>query len=190
MLFNSCQFIFLFLPIALIGYFVLGKSGNKFGNIGSGDMAGAGVAGVLRDEQLAVCVAAAGVDCIQLPHRLLADLGTRARRPAIHGPDDWRRGTIFWCSALQICRLPAANLNAIFRLPSRSTSCFRSGFHSTLHPDRSWLMPTGGKVAHYALPHYALFVTVFSASDRGAHLHHKDMIPQFGARSGSGPMRI
>ena len=28
MLFNSCQFIFLFLPVALAGYFLLGRSGN------------------------------------------------------------------------------------------------------------------------------------------------------------------
>src|SRR6185312_3051084 len=36
-----------------------------------------------------------------------------------------------------------------------------------------------GKVAHYALPHYALFVTYFPHLIAGPILHHKDMIPQF-----------
>ena len=36
-----------------------------------------------------------------------------------------------------------------------------------------------GKVARYALPHYALFVTYFPHLIAGPILHHKDMIPQF-----------
>jgi D-alanyl-lipoteichoic acid acyltransferase DltB (MBOAT superfamily) len=36
-----------------------------------------------------------------------------------------------------------------------------------------------GDVAHYALPHYALFVTYFPHLIAGPILHHKDMIPQF-----------
>ena len=36
-----------------------------------------------------------------------------------------------------------------------------------------------GKVAHYALPHYALFVTYFPHLIAGPILHHRDMIPQF-----------
>jgi alginate O-acetyltransferase complex protein AlgI len=36
-----------------------------------------------------------------------------------------------------------------------------------------------GKVAHYALPYYALFVTYFPHLIAGPILHHKDMIPQF-----------
>ena len=36
-----------------------------------------------------------------------------------------------------------------------------------------------GKVAHYRLPHYALFVTYFPHLIAGPILHHSDMIPQF-----------
>ena len=36
-----------------------------------------------------------------------------------------------------------------------------------------------GKVTHYALPHYALFVTYFPHLIAGPILHHRDMIPQF-----------
>jgi alginate O-acetyltransferase complex protein AlgI len=36
-----------------------------------------------------------------------------------------------------------------------------------------------GKVGHYALPHYALFVTYFPHLIAGPILHHSDMIPQF-----------
>ena len=39
-----------------------------------------------------------------------------------------------------------------------------------------------GKVAHYALPHYALFVTYFPHLIAGPILHHRDMIPQFESR--------
>jgi alginate O-acetyltransferase complex protein AlgI len=44
-----------------------------------------------------------------------------------------------------------------------------------------------GKVAHYALPHYALFVTYFPHLIAGPILHHKDMIPQFEAADSKRP---
>ena len=75
-------------------------------------------------------------------------------------------------------------------LPPTSTRCFRPVLRSNV------LLPVGisfytftqiaflvdayrGKVARYALPHYALFVTYFPHLIAGPILHHKDMIPQF-----------
>ena len=40
-------------------------------------------------------------------------------------------------------------------------------------------MPTAARSRHYALPHYALFVTYFPHLIAGPILHHRDMIPQF-----------
>ena len=52
-----------------------------------------------------------------------------------------------------------------------------------------------GKVAHYALPHYVLFVTYFPHLIAGPILHHRDMIPQFEPRKqiaqpASDPVRV
>src|SRR5882672_4590578 len=58
---------------------------------GARDMAGAGVAGLLFRQQLAVRAAAVGVDHLQLPHRPGVDLAAAAPRAAIGGPDDRRR---------------------------------------------------------------------------------------------------
>src|ERR1700722_10328356 len=44
-----------------------------------------------------------------------------------------------------------------------------------------------GKVAHYALPHYALFVTYFPHLIAGPILHHRDVIPQFEAAESKSP---
>ena len=63
MLFNSYPFIFLFLPIALLGYFALGRLGNLAPVIW---LALASLV-VLFGQQLAVCAVAAGVGRVQLP---------------------------------------------------------------------------------------------------------------------------
>ena len=44
-----------------------------------------------------------------------------------------------------------------------------------------------GKVAHYAWPHYVLFVTYFPHLIAGPILHHRDMIPQFEAAGSKKP---
>src|SRR6266481_10155235 len=58
---------------------------------GSGDMAGAGLAGVLLGEQLAVRAAAPGLGRVQLCDRRAADLEAAAPRVARCGAHDRRR---------------------------------------------------------------------------------------------------
>src|SRR6478736_7823111 len=60
-------------------------------SFGSGGMAGAGLAGVLLGEQLAVRAAARGLDRVQLCDRPAADLEKAAPRLAFCGPCDRRR---------------------------------------------------------------------------------------------------
>src|ERR1700722_3726388 len=76
------------------------------GPAGTGNLAGAGVAGVLRGEWLAICRPAAGVDLIQLPDRLAADRAALEQPSAMDRPDRRRQRRSRRTRLLQICRLP------------------------------------------------------------------------------------
>ena len=95
MLFNSWLFIVLFLPVVLIGYFCAWPPQQS----GAGGVAGAGVIGLLFLQQLAVRAAAAGLDRVQLRHRLSPDRAEVA--PALCALPCLRPASpaICWCSA-------------------------------------------------------------------------------------------
>jgi alginate O-acetyltransferase complex protein AlgI len=74
----------------------------------------------------------------------------------------------------------AANLNAIFSTGVTLNVLLPVGISFYTFTQIAFLVDAyRGKVARYALPHYALFVTYFPHLIAGPILHHRDMIPQF-----------
>ena len=74
----------------------------------------------------------------------------------------------------------AANLNALFSTGFIVNIVLPVGISFYTFTQIAFLVDAyRGKVARYALPHYALFVTYFPHLIAGPILHHKDMIPQF-----------
>ena len=86
----------------------------------------------------------------------------------------------------------AANLNALFSTGLAVNILLPVGISFYTFTQIAFLVDAyRGKVARYALPHYALFVTYFPHLIAGPILHHKDMIPQFErARRQSARIRI
>ncbi len=164
MLFNSYPFIFLFLPIALIGYFALGRLGNLAPVIW---LALASLA-FYSVEQLAIRGSAAGVDRVQLRHRPAADRRRLAPRRAVRGPHGRRRRRSSGARHLQICRLPCRQPQCdLFHRPCGRHPAAGRDFLLHLHPDRlpGRRLPGQGR----ALPAAALRAVrhLFPASDRG-----------------------
>ena len=165
MLFNSYPFIFLFLPVVLAGYFALGRGGN----LAPGDLAGAGLAGVLLRRQLAVRAAAAGLDRVQLRHRLSADRAAAAPRGAIRGADGRRRRRSAGARHLQICRLSRRqSQRAVFDRLCRPHPAAGRHFLLHLHPDRvsGRCLPRQRRALRAAALRAVRHL--FPASDRGA----------------------
>jgi D-alanyl-lipoteichoic acid acyltransferase DltB (MBOAT superfamily) len=73
-----------------------------------------------------------------------------------------------------------ANLNAVFATHLSLDILLPVGISFYTFTQIAFLVDAyRGKVAHYALPHYALFVSYFPHLIAGPILHHSDMIPQF-----------
>ena len=177
MLFNSYSFIFLFLPVVLLGYFALGRRSH--------------LAPVVWLALASLVFYAFGgwqfvplllaFDRLQLRRRLSPDRA-QARPPrAACRAHDRRRRRSAWCSASSNMRdFFAANLNALFSTGLIVNIVLPIGISFYTFTQIAFLVDAyRGQVARYALPHYALFVTYFPHLIAGPILHHKDMIPQF-----------
>ena len=193
MLFNSYPFIFLFLPVALIGYFALGRRRQS----GAGDLAGAGLAGLLFRRQLAVRAAAAGLDRLQLRHRLSADRdGNCAPRRALPCSRLGVAGDLLVLGIFKYAGFLAANLNALFSTGFAVNILLPVGISFYTFTQIAFLVDAyRGNVARYALPHYALFVTYFphliAGPDPASQGHDPAIRARGGqaARSASDPVR-
>jgi alginate O-acetyltransferase complex protein AlgI len=180
MLFNSYPFIFLFLPIALAGYFALAKFGNKFGHL----------APVLWLALASLVFYA--VSNWQFVPLLLASIAfnyfigflliARQLRPGLR----WAvlalgvAGDLLVLGIFKYAGFFAANLNALFSTGFAVNILLPVGISFYTFTQIAFLVDAyRGNVARYALPHYALFVTYFPHLIAGPILHHKDMIPQF-----------
>src|SRR5258708_5121376 len=176
MLFNSYQFIFLFLPITLIGYFVL-----------------------VRLNRLAPVIWLAPAPLVfysvsnwQFVLLLLASIAfnyvigglliSKRLRPA------WRfaaltigvAGDLLTLGYFKYAGFLAANFNWVFSTGFTVNVLLPVGISFYTFTQIAFLVDAyRGNVARYALPHYALFVTYFPHLIAGPILHHKDMIPQF-----------
>ncbi|MFK4720747.1 D-alanyl-lipoteichoic acid acyltransferase DltB (MBOAT superfamily) [Bradyrhizobium niftali] len=176
MLFNSYPFILLFLPAVLVGYFWLGRRGNRAPVIW---LAAASLAFyAIGSWQFVALLLASIAFNYGIGYLLIAaELAPMQRRAALAVGV---AGDLLVLGIFKYAGFAADNLNALL------------GTHVAVHI----LLPVGisfytftqiaflvdafrGQVAAYALPHYALFVTYFPHLIAGPILHHKDMIPQF-----------
>ncbi|UPK04418.1 MBOAT family protein [Bradyrhizobium sp. 170] len=176
MLFNSHSFIFLFLPVVLLGYFALGRRSNLapvvwlalaslvFYAFGGGQFV----------PLLLVSIAFNyGVGYLLIARKLRPGLRFAVLTIGVAG--DLTVLGIFKYAGFFV-----ANLNALFATGFFVTIVLPVGISFYTFTQIAFLVDAyRGNVARYALPHYALFVTYFPHLIAGPILHHKDMIPQF-----------
>ena len=176
MLFNSYPFIFLFLPIALIGYFVLGRFGNLAPVVWLA-LASLAFYSVSNWQFVALLLASIAfnyaIGLLLIARRLRAGARFSVLAVGVAG-DLLVLGTFKYAGFL------AANLDAVFSTGLAVDILLPVGISFYTFTQIAFLVDAyRGKVAHYRLPHYALFVTYFPHLIAGPILHHRDMIPQF-----------
>ena len=176
MLFNSYQFIFLFLPITLIGYFVLGRAGNLAPVIW---LTLASLAFYAVSNWQFVLLLLASIAFNYAIGWLLISKQLRSRRRfAVLATGV--TGDLLTLGTFKYAGFLAANLNAMFSTGFTLDILLPVGISFYTFTQIAFLVDAyRGNVARYALPNYALFVTYFPHLIAGPILHHKDMIPQF-----------
>src|SRR6476661_10502263 len=176
MLFNSYAFIFLFLPLVLLGYFAIGRFGRLAPVVwlALASLAFYSVSSWRFVPLLLASVAFNYVVGLVLISQRLRTSGRFAVLAAGVSGDLLVLGYFKYAGFL------AANLNAVFSTGLTVDILLPVGISFYTFTQIAFLVDAyRGKVAHYALPHYALFVTYFPHLIAGPILHHKDMIPQF-----------
>src|ERR1700694_3839938 len=176
MLFNSYPFIFLFLPIVLIGYFALVRL-NHLGPVIWLALASLVFYSVSNWQFVLLLLASVafnyGIGLLLISKRLRPGPRSFALTVGVAG-DLVVLGTFKYAGFL------AANLNAILSTGFTVDILLPVGISFYTFTQIGFLVDAyRGNVARYALPHYALFVTYFPHLIAGPILHHKDMIPQF-----------
>jgi alginate O-acetyltransferase complex protein AlgI len=176
MLFNSYPFIFLFLPVALLVYFALGRFSNLLPVIW---LALASLAFYAFSNWQFVGLLLGSIafnyviGLLLIASRLRAGARFAVLTIGVAG-DLLVLGTFKYAGFL------AANLNALFSTGLTVNILLPVGISFYTFTQIAFLVDAyRGKVAGYALPPYALFVTYFPHLIAGPILHHKDMIPQF-----------
>src|SRR6478752_1404200 len=176
MLFNSYPFIFLFLPIALIGYFTLARL-NPLAPVVWLALASLVFYSVSNWQFVLLLVAS-----IAFNYVIGLLLISKKLRPG------WRfaalaigvAGDLLTLGYFKYAGFLAANFNSIFSTGFTVNVLLPVGISFYTFTQIAFLVDAyRGNVARYALPHYALFVTYFPHLIAGPILHHRDMIPQF-----------
>jgi alginate O-acetyltransferase complex protein AlgI len=176
MLFNSYPFIFLFLPIALLGYFVLGRVGNLAPVVW---LALASLAFYSVSNWQFVALLLASIAFNYVIGWLLISKHLRPG-PRFAVLTVGVAGDLLVLGYFKYAGFLAANLNALFSTGLTVDILLPVGISFYTFTQIAFLVDAyRGQVAHYALPHYALFVSYFPHLIAGPILHHKDMIPQF-----------
>jgi alginate O-acetyltransferase complex protein AlgI len=176
MLFNSYPFIFLFLPIVLIGTLLLGRFGNVPPVIW---LALASLAFYAVNHWPFVLLLLASVAFNYLIGLLLisprpSPVPRFAMLTVGVAVDLLALGYFKYAGFL------VANLNAIFSTGLTIDILLPVGISFYTFTQIAFLVDAyRGNVARYDLPSYALFVTYFPHLIAGPILHHKDMMPQF-----------
>ena len=184
MLFNSYPFIFLFLPLVLLGYFALGRVGNLAPVIW---LALASLVFYSVSNWQFVLLLLASVAFNYLIGLVLIARHLRAL-PRLAMLAAGVTGDLLVLAYFKYAGFLAANLNALFSTDLTVNILLPVGISFYTFTQIAFLVDAyRGKVAHYALPHYALFVTYFPHLIAGPILHHKDMIPQFEAAQSKRP---
>ena len=179
MLFNSYPFIFLFLPVVLVGYFALGRVSNLAPVIW---LALASLAFYSRRATGSSCRCCSASIAFNYVDRLAADRSASCASGAALRAclDVGVAGDLLVLGIFKYAGFLAANLNALFSTGFAVNILLPVGISFYTFTQIAFLVDAyRGNVARYALPHYALFVTYFPHLIAGPILHHSDMIPQF-----------
>ena len=176
MLFNSYPFIFVFLPVVLLGYFAAGRFGARTPVIW---LALASLVFYSFSNWPFVALLLASIAFNYLTGLLLISRRLRAGlRFAVLTVGV--SGDLIVLGIFKYAGFLTANFNAIFSTSVAVNILLPVGISFYTFTQIAFLVDAyRGKVAHYALPHYALFVTYFPHLIAGPILHHRDMIPQF-----------
>jgi alginate O-acetyltransferase complex protein AlgI len=176
MLFNSYPFIFLFLPVALAGYFLLGRSSNLAPVIW---LALASLVFYSVSNWQFVALLLASIAFNYMIGWLLIEKQLRAAARFVVLTVGVA-GDLLVLGTFKYAGFFAANLNAVFATGFAVNILLPVGISFYTFTQIAFLVDAyRGNVARYRLPHYALFVTYFPHLIAGPILHHKDMIPQF-----------
>ena len=176
MLFNSYQFIFLFLPITLIGYFVLVRL-NRLAPVIWLALASLAFYSVSNWQFVLLLLASVAFNYV-----IGGLLISKRPRPAsrVAALTIGVAGDLLTLGYFKYAGFLAANLNWVFSTGFTVNVLLPVGISFYTFTQIAFLVDAyRGNVARYALPHYALFVTYFPHLIAGPILHHKDMIPQF-----------
>jgi D-alanyl-lipoteichoic acid acyltransferase DltB (MBOAT superfamily) len=176
MLFNSYSFIFVFLPVVLLGYFALGRRSDlapvvwlALASLVFYAFSGARFVPLL----LASIAFNYGVGYFLIARRLSPLARSAALAAGV-------TGNLVVLGIFKYAGFFAANLNALFSAGLIVSIVLPVGISFYTFTQIAFLVDAyRGNVARYALPHYALFVTYFPHLIAGPILHHRDMIPQF-----------
>src|ERR1700723_4022487 len=184
MLFNSYPFIFVFLPVVLLGYFAAGRFGARTPVIWLA-LASLVFYSFSNWPFVALLLASIAfnyfVGWLVISRRLRA--GSRFAVLTVGVSGDLISLGIFKYAGFLV-----ANVNAVFSTSVAVNILLPVGISFYTFTQIAFLVDAyRGKVAHYALPHYALFVTYFPHLIAGPILHHRDMIPQFEAAESKSP---
>src|ERR1700733_11767687 len=176
MLFNSYPFIFVFLPAVLFGYFLTGRFGAQAPVIW---LALASLVFYSFSNWPFVALLLASIAFNYLTGLLLISRHLReGRRFAVLTAGV--AGDLATLVVFKYAGFVVANFNAVFPTSVTVNILLPVGISFYTFTQIAFLVDAyRGKVAHYALPHYALFVTYFPHLIAGPILHHRDMIPQF-----------
>jgi alginate O-acetyltransferase complex protein AlgI len=176
MLFNSYPFIFLFLPIALLGYFALGRLGNLAPVVWLA-LASLAFYSASNWQFVPLLIASVAFNYVIGLLLIAKPLGPTARLAAL---TVGIAGDLLVLGTFKYAGFLAANLNAVFAAGLTVNILLPVGISFYTFTQIAFLVDAyRGNVARYALPHYALFVTYFPHLIAGPILHHRDMIPQF-----------
>jgi len=184
MLFNYYPFIFLFLPIALIGYFALGRFSHLAPVIWL-VLASLAFYAVSNWQFVALLLASIAFNYL-IGWLLIAAQLRGGVRFGVLTIDV--AGDLIVLGTFKYAGFLATNLNAIFGAGLSVHILLPVGISFYTFTQIAFLVDAyRGNVARYALPHYALFVTYFPHLIAGPILHHRDMIPQFEAAESKSP---
>jgi D-alanyl-lipoteichoic acid acyltransferase DltB (MBOAT superfamily) len=176
MLFNSYPFIFIFLPAALAGYFAANRLGTTAPVIW---LALASLIFYSFSNWPFVALLLASIAFNYFIGWLLISASLRAR-PRFAVLTIGVSGDLLALSVFKYAGFVVANVDALFSTSFAVNILLPVGISFYTFTQIAFLVDAyRGKVAHYALPHYALFVTYFPHLIAGPILHHRDMIPQF-----------
>ena len=176
MLFNSYPFIFVFLPVVLLGYFAAGRLGAQAPVIWLA-LASLFFYSFSNWPFLALLLGSIAfnylIGWLLISGRLHAGVRFAVLTAGVSGD-------LIVLGIFKYAGFLTANFNAVFSTSVAMNVLLPVGISFYTFTQIAFLVDAyRGKVAHYALPHYALFVTYFPHLIAGPILHHRDMIPQF-----------